>query len=113
MVLWVGKGVLFREVSCVLTECSTVHTMVWHHQRPKTISQNNLSVFDTVKHCKQQQCTDSNGDQRCLTLNRQTQRQRMQSVASMTAKMAPPTHTPATRMIGRPVADSSSAREEK
>ena len=33
-------------------------------------------------------------------------------MASMTAKMAPPTHTPATRMIGRPVADSSSAREE-
>ena len=102
----------WEKVSC-LEKCPyrerfhTLRIMVWHHQLPKTLS---LSVFE---HSKQQQCIDSNGDQRCLTLNRQTQRQRMQSVASMTAKMAPPTHTPATRIIGRPVADSSSAREEK
>ena len=107
-----------EKVSC-LERCPyrerfhTLRIMVWHHQLAKTIKQNNTLSLSVFEHCKQQQYTYSNGDQRCLTLNRQTQRQRMQSVASMTAKMAPPTHTPATRMIGRPVADSSSAREEK
>ena len=100
----------YRVFHCTYIQwCGTINGQKPYH---KTIYQS-LIQLNTANSSRQQWCTDSYGDQRCLTLNRQTQRQRMQSVASMTAKMAPPTHTPATRMIGRPVADSSSAREEK